>query len=68
MNDLHHTVVVHLVTLGLNQRDLAKRLGVADTTLSGWLRGAHPAAPDLAERIERALGLSPGALNSNQEQ
>ena len=55
---------VELARAGMRQRDLAARMGVAPTTLSTWLNGAHPAPTDLAERIERALALRLGALTS----
>jgi transcriptional regulator with XRE-family HTH domain len=57
-------VAVALAKSGMSQRDLAHRLGVADTTLSGWLCGAHPPPKDLAVLIEEALGMRRGELNS----
>lgn len=53
---------VELARAELTHADLAARLGVAPTTLSTWLRAAHPAPPDLSQRIERALRLRRGAL------
>ena len=41
---------------------LAQTLGYPPSTLSDWTRGVHEAPPDLAQRMERALGLPPGSL------
>lgn len=53
---------VELARAELTHAELAMRLGVAPTTLSTWLRAAHPAPADLAERIERSLHLRRGTL------
>lgn len=55
---------VELARVELTHADLAVKLGVAPTTLSTWLRGAHPPPPDLTERIERALRLPTGRLTA----
>ncbi len=55
-------VAVELARRRMRQRDLAALMKVPDTTLSDWLRSQHPAPIDLATRIERALGIAPGAL------
>ena len=52
----------HLARRGWTQLDLARRLGHPVSTFANWLRGAHPAPPDLPERIERILGLQRGNL------
>lgn len=57
-------VAVALAREGLTQRDLARRLQMPDTTLSGYLCGAHRSPPDLARRIESALGLRAGELGA----
>jgi DNA-binding transcriptional regulator YdaS (Cro superfamily) len=57
-------VDVVLARAGVTQRRLARLLNVADTTLSGWLTGAHAAPRDLARRIESALRLRRGELDS----
>lgn len=57
---------VALATAGWTQRQLAARLCVADTTLSGWLTGAHEGPDDLVQEIERKLGLPAGALAEPQ--
>lgn len=49
------------------QAELAEELGVPPTTLSGWLRGAHPAPSDLVTRIESALQLASGTLTSKEQ-
>jgi DNA-binding transcriptional regulator YdaS (Cro superfamily) len=59
---LHAAVSVELARASLTQRALADRLGIPDTSLSDWLRGAHPSPPDLPRRIESALGLRRGVL------
>ena len=51
-----------LARRGLKQVDLAAMLKVSPTTLSGHLRGRHPAPADLVERIESALGMMRGTL------
>lgn len=56
---------VELAKAGLSQTALAQKLGVAPTSLSGWLCGSHPPPNDLFERIEKALKLSPGSLNAD---
>ncbi len=61
-----HEVRVELARRGLRQLELAHRLGVPVTTLGSWLRGAHPGPPELAERIEQALGLAAGALGGGR--
>ena len=53
---------VELARAGLTQSDLANRLKVPSTTLSDWVRGAHPPPGDLESRIEKVLGLSLGGL------
>jgi DNA-binding transcriptional regulator YdaS (Cro superfamily) len=60
-------VAVELARAGLSQADLAHRMGVRPTTLSGWLTGASPAPTGLAADIEQALGLVPGALPRPEE-
>ncbi len=60
--DFRQKVVVALAQAGLTERDLAMHIGVPDTTLSDWLRGAHPPPKTLPARIESALGLRHGSL------
>lgn len=60
-------VVVELARRDLRQRDLARLLHTPDTTLSDWLRGAHPAPPDLSTRIERAFKLPAGTLGTEEQ-
>jgi transcriptional regulator with XRE-family HTH domain len=54
-----------LARRGVNQTQLAARLGIPPTTLSGWLRQLYPGPDDLRARIEAALGLETGALDAN---
>lgn len=62
MNIDTHLLRIELVRRQLDQRDLAGLLGVAPTTLSGWLTGASRAPEAIAERIEAALQLERGSL------
>lgn len=64
--NFHRRVSLELARAGLTQRALAQRMGLADTTLSDWLRGAHPAPADLAARIESALSLAVGTLSADE--
>lgn len=58
---------MELAAREMTQADLARRLGYATTTLSGWLHLRHPGPPDLAERIEAEFDLLPGSLASSGE-
>jgi DNA-binding transcriptional regulator YdaS (Cro superfamily) len=60
-------VAVELARAGLSQADLAHRMGVRPTTLSGWLTGTSPAPAELAAAIEKALGLMTGTLPKAEE-
>lgn len=53
---------VELARRKLTQLNLAQALGLKVTTLTSWIRGAHPAPDDLPDRIERLLGLPRGQL------
>jgi plasmid maintenance system antidote protein VapI len=53
---------IELARRNLTQTQLAQLMKLPPTTLSSWVRGAHPAPDDLARMIEKALGLSAGAL------
>ena len=46
---------------------LARRLDVPDTTLSDWLRGVHPAPPDLAFGL-RVRGANRAAVHIRVEE
>lgn len=54
---------VELARRNMTRSLLAKKLRVPPTTLSGWLNEAHPAPPNLAERVEDALRLVRGTLS-----
>ena len=58
----HSELKAELARRGLREWRLAKMLGHPPSTFSDWLRGVRPAPPNLADRIERALGLRPKAL------
>lgn len=63
---LRTRLAVELARRSMRQRDLARLLQTPDTTLSDWLRGAHPAPTDLPARIERLLRLPPGSLSKGE--
>lgn len=52
MNELFANLVKHFGT----QDIAAKRLGVDQTTVSGWVRGKHGMSPAVALRAERLTG------------
>ncbi len=56
------TLAIELARAQLTQADLAKKLSVPSTTLSDWLREAHPGPGDLYLQIEKAMGLVAGTL------
>lgn len=60
-------VAVELARAGLSQVELASRMGLPPTTLSGWLTGSSPAPADLVDAIEKALGLTSGTLRKSEE-
>lgn len=62
--DLHRTIRAELALRGLKQADLASRIGVRPSSLSGWLVGRYEAPSDLFARIEVALGLPAGSLSA----
>ncbi len=49
---------VYLEPNGISGRELASRLGVAASTLSRLLRGSSGVSPEMALRLEKALGRS----------
>ena len=49
---------VYMEPNGLSGRELAGKLGVSPSTLSRVLRGASAVSPEMALRLERALGRS----------
>ena len=51
-------VAVYLEPNGLTGRDLAAKLGVAASTLSRVLKGTSAVSPEMALRLEKALGRS----------
>lgn len=59
---LKTAIAVALAANGLNQRQLAEKLGIPDTTLSDWLRGVHPTPDGFIEQLELQLHLPPGSL------
>lgn len=62
----HSDLKAELARRGLREWRLAQMLGHPPSTLSDWLRGVRPAPPDLADRIERALGLNPRSLRASE--
>jgi DNA-binding transcriptional regulator YiaG len=55
-------LVLRRATLGLSQAEAALRLGVDQSTLSGWERGAREPAGVYAKRAERFLADSESAF------
>jgi len=51
-------VAVYLDPNGRSGRELARKLGVSASTLSRVLRGASGVRPEMALRLEKALGRS----------
>ncbi len=49
---------VYLEPNGLSGRELASKLGVSASTLSRVLRGSSGVSPEMALRLEKALGRS----------
>lgn len=49
---------VYLEPNGMTGRDLATKLGVAASTLSRILKGTSAVSPEMALRLEKALGRS----------
>ncbi|MEO8198250.1 MAG: HigA family addiction module antitoxin [Thermoanaerobaculia bacterium] len=61
---------VYLEPNGLSGRELAGKLGVSPSTLSRVLRGTSGVTPEMALRLEKALGRSAEswlALQSNHD-
>ena len=63
----HAELKAELARRGLREWRLAKMLGHPPSTFSDWVRGVRPAPSDLADRIERALGLRPKTLRAAQD-
>lgn len=51
-------LAVYLEPNGMTGRELAAKLGVAASTLSRVLRGTSAVSPEMALRLEKALGRS----------
>ncbi len=62
----HPQLRAELARRGLAQWRLAKQVGYPPSTFSDYVRGARPAPPDLAERIEDVLGLRPKSLRRSE--
>jgi transcriptional regulator with XRE-family HTH domain len=59
--DATHSLVAKLIRarremVGLNQEDLAERLGVARNTINRWERGHNPPTAPMRRKLARALG------------
>jgi transcriptional regulator with XRE-family HTH domain len=46
---------------GESRRSFARRVGVTDMTVTGWIRGAQPSWEN-CQRIAAALGIEPAAV------
>lgn len=51
-----------LVSLGIDQRELAKRAGISEVSLSRYMSGYRKPTYDIIIRIAQALHCSPGEL------
>ena len=49
--------------LGLQQKDLAERMGVSPNSVGLWFRGEMPPSRSRLEELEEALELDPGELS-----
>jgi transcriptional regulator with XRE-family HTH domain len=58
---------MELARRNMRQQALAHLLGVAPSTLSGWLHGAYPPPKNLAARIEAALKVKRGRIDPTYE-
>lgn len=47
---------------GLTQQQLAERVGVAQSTIAGWLHGRREPSFDQVDRLSLALGVEPAWL------
>ena len=53
---------IALASCGLTQSRLAQKLGVAPSTLSGWVTGSTQPPEGWVQRLELALGVGHGSL------
>lgn len=58
----HTRYKIALAGANLTQAKAAQRIGVASSTLSGWVTGATRPPDGWVRRLETALGLGPGQL------
>ena len=66
--------LVGLLSTGLTHKDLAERVGTAPAVISQYVRASSKATGgrasmgnDIARRIERALGMEDGAMDTPQD-
>lgn len=58
---------IYMTPYGMSARDLAKRLGVATSTLSRVLNGTSRVTPEMSLRLSKALGRTPESWLSMQD-
>lgn len=59
---LAETVKARLTKLGIEQKDLAKTLGVAPSVVSDWVRGKTKPRMKKLDALASAIGVSPSKL------
>lgn len=58
---------VALINRGMNQTDLAMRLGIHPTTLTGIVRGWGKARPDIRQRMSEILEVPESEIFSSDD-
>lgn len=56
----------HRLALGLSQAAFAAEMGVTASAVSAWERGVSLPSPGVAQRLERFLGIAPGAVRRSK--
>lgn len=64
--DMKERIRSKLDELGMNQADLANRVGVSKATITFWLRGDHGLKADNLMKLAAALGCSPTWLQTGK--
>jgi transcriptional regulator with XRE-family HTH domain len=56
-------ITARMKELGINQTQLARRVGVTRTAVSGWLKDVNPPKRKHVPRLAAVLGVDPRALS-----